>query len=502
PSRVSGGHVVTERRSLVLTPLLLPQRYEVERSALGARSVWVGEMSGQGLQVMNNNLDWHAPVFQGVEEPLTPLPDVLIEDAPSAMPFALLALRYTALDEEVRRRPQSFHVANVLEELVASRPMTLTFDPLRQSGVIGAVALEGRVEGGLNPRFSLFVRPGSRALLSVEVEEYRFDFWNARRDPRLGRPGTLMIQRIRQRPEIPPLPLAGNARRVEITFTGARNTNLAGMLILPDGDGPFPCLVLHSLDGLMPRWEPGDALAEKGWAAFTYDKRGLGQSQGEFDRGPLDLLAEDAAAAGEMLRLRPEIDPRRIVLVGFGNGGYVGALAVSMTDAYAAAVLASGAYDGALFPGLVEAQIRGVLAAYHGWGPQEQQRYLTLSVTQWRQWLFEGREEVSFLGRRASLRALRTEANADLAQILPQARAPVLLVHGEQDHWVPVEGARALAQRLQAASVEQVTLETFADLGTDLGRADVALETGRMPLWAPVVDEAVFVWLNEALTSP
>ncbi len=500
PTWAAGGHAIIERRSVVLSPSLDPLRYDVERSALGVRSVWVAERDGQAFNVLNNNLDWHAPVLASG---ISPAPEVLLEDSPSALPFALLALRYTEPGEgsieAARRAPQSLHVVNVLEDLVVSRRLTLSVDALRQSGVIGTTALDGHVEGGLNPSFVFFVRPTSRALHSVQIKDYRFDLWMALRDPRLREPGELIIQRLAERPEIPQLPPAGEAARLDITFAGARNTELAGTLILPPGEGPFPCLLLHSQDGMTPRWDPGDRFAERGWAVFSYDKRGLGSSKGEFDRGPLDLLSEDIVAAATMLRQRPEIDPQRIVFVGLSEGGRIGALAAPAADGLAAMIL-GGAHDAPIFPGLVRSQIEGALAIHYGWEPPDVQSYMALSISQWQQWLFEDQDEISLLGRRAGLRALRTKANADLATALRDRTSPVLLLHGDQDDWAPVESARALADAVGiggegSPSQDGSLLWVFEGLDAELGAP-----VGPLPkAWAPEVDEVIFAWLEQVL---
>jgi pimeloyl-ACP methyl ester carboxylesterase len=344
------------------------------------------------------------------------------------------------------------------------------------------------------------VRPASRALCSVPIEDYRFDLWMALRDPRLREPGELIIQRLAQRPEIPRLPPAGEATRLDVTFTGARNTELTGTLILPAGEEPFPALLLHSRDGVAPRWDPGDVFAERGWAVFSYDKRGLGSSKGEFERGPLDLLAEDAIAAAQMLRQRPEIDPQRIVFVGLGEGGRIGALATPATDAWAAAILGGAAHDAPLFPGLARIQVEGALATHYGWESSEVQRYIALSINQWQQWLFERQDEVSLLGRRTGLRALRTKADVDLVSALRDRQRPVLLLHGSDDHWTPQAGARALANTAGIGVEGKPTedgslLWVFEGLGADLGASDDPAAS----VWAPEVDEAVFAWLERVL---
>ena len=483
-------HPFTERRSLLVTPALNPQTYELEMSAFGTRSTWVAERGDEGMNCLNNNLAWYAPTLA---EGLSPVPEVMIESHPSALPYALLALRYASQpsDQDTPAGPLLLHALDVTEDLPASRPLTVSVAPERKGAVIGTLALEGQLDGGLNPRFTLWVRPAARALYSVEIPDFRFSPWLGLTHPSLGKPGRLVIERVSRSPELPPTPTPGVAKRLAVGFTGADKTARSGTLILPAGAGPFPCIVLHSPGGIAPRWDPGDAFAQRGWAVFCYDKRGLGESKGEFDRDLLRPLAQDALLAAAMLRQRPELDPKRIVFLGLGEGGVVGALASTSAESYSAAVLGSCASVGPLFPALATERIRRALAPLYGWDPSQTAGYEALSLGRWQEWLFQGQDEVTLLRRRGSLRSLKEHAATDLAAVLPQATAPVLLLHGGLDVWTPIEGARALQELLRAAGAANVTLQVFDNLG-----ADLRPKSGD-GVFAPEVEEAIFAWLRQ-----
>jgi pimeloyl-ACP methyl ester carboxylesterase len=484
------AYPITERRTVALTRALDPLRYDLEVSALGVRSVWSGEVREKVIDCLNNNLAWYAPVLV---EGISPAPQVMLEGSPSALPFALLALRYAQPAEGTAATPTLLRALDTLEDLPVSRALTLTVDPDRKGAVIGTLALEGQVEGGLNPRFTLWVRPGSRTLYSVEIPECRVNLWQQAGQPGLGRPGRLVIQRVSQLPEAPKPPAAGEAKRVPVEFTGADKTVRSGTLILPEGSGPFPVIVLHSAGGAVPRWDPGDAFAKRGWAVYCYDKRGLGASKGEYDRGALRALADDAALAAAMLRTRPEVDPRRIVFLGIGEGGQVGALAASLASDYAVAVLASCASVGPLFPDLAEQRILHVLAPFYGWTPAQAEAYRGLSVSRWKKWLADGKPEVALLRRRASVRPLKEWAETDLAVALGSAKVPVLLLHGGKDAWTPVDGARKLQEALAGAGAARVSLRVFDELGTDLGAGTSGAALG------PEAEQATFEWLERTL---
>lgn len=123
---------------------------------------------------------------------------------------------------------------------------------------------------------------------------------------------------------------------VSFESDGAR---LHGTLLLPGGRGPHPAVVLVHGSGeqtaaMMLR--NGSRLRAGGYAVLAYDKRGVGQSTGEYSMiGPANsermfgLLAGDALAAVDLLRARRDIDGARVGLVGISQGGWIAPLAAS-----------------------------------------------------------------------------------------------------------------------------------------------------------------------------
>ena len=481
-------YLSTERRTVVLSGGLNPLRYDLEIGALGTRSTWVAERRGEVMDCLSNNLAWYGPVLA---EDISPVPGVMLESSPSALPFALLTLRLK--DAEGVPEDLRLHCLDILEDYPTSRPLTVTVAPEGDGAVIGTVAYEGSIGGAPNQRFTMWIRPRSRLLYGVEMPDFQFGLWAQAAHSSIRGKGDLVIKRVGSLPGLPEPPEKGKATRLPLEFSGADKTRRSGTLILPPGDGPFPCLVAHSAGGVAPRWDPGDVFAERGWAVYCYDKGGVGESEGDFDRGRLTSLAGDAVAAGAMLSKRPELDPERIVFLGLGEGGQVGALAMSASDVYAAAVLGSCAAMEGLFPALARHRILHVLAPFYQWDAARTRAYEDLSIVRWQEWLYEGMDEVVLLGRRASLRSLQDLAGADLLSALSQAKAPVLLLHGEQDQWTPVDGARKLESLLQQAGADRVGLRTFTGLGADLGGDEAE------GVFAPVVEEAMFTWLEEVL---
>ena len=139
------------------------------------------------------------------------------------------------------------------------------------------------------------------------------------------------------RPQTPVPPFPYPAEDVTFRNEGAGIT-LAGILTLPEGDGPFPAVVLLTGSGAQDRDETifdhkpfavwADALTRRGVAVLRYDDRGVGGSGGGTTEDTSADFAADAAAAIAFLRTRSEIDPARIGLMGHSEGGMTAPLAV------------------------------------------------------------------------------------------------------------------------------------------------------------------------------
>jgi dienelactone hydrolase len=95
--------------------------------------------------------------------------------------------------------------------------------------------------------------------------------------------------------------------------------------------------------------ELSDALAREGYAVLRYDKRTCGKFNGCADNAhplpsadiTIDVLIDDAAAALAWLGARPEVDPKRLVVVGHSQGAvFVPALAHRVDGLVAGVMLA------------------------------------------------------------------------------------------------------------------------------------------------------------------
>ena len=143
------------------------------------------------------------------------------------------------------------------------------------------------------------------------------------------------------RPQTPQPPFPYGER--EVTFTNSVDAGtFAGTLTLPSGPGPFPAAVLISGSGIQDRDETifghkpflviADALTRRGIAVLRVDDRGAGKTRAEPSRATLALHASDVEAAVRFVRTQPEIDPKRVGLIGHSEGGILAAMVAGRSD--------------------------------------------------------------------------------------------------------------------------------------------------------------------------
>lgn len=133
----------------------------------------------------------------------------------------------------------------------------------------------------------------------------------------------------------------------EVAWRAPDGVTLAGVLLLPRSEGPFPgALIIHGSgeSDRTHRWarDHAEALARAGIVVLIPDKRGSGASGGDWRTASFETLAGDAAAGLELLAARPEVDDDAVGLVGLSQGGHIAPLAAGLSDDVAFVVDVSG----------------------------------------------------------------------------------------------------------------------------------------------------------------
>jgi pimeloyl-ACP methyl ester carboxylesterase len=122
---------------------------------------------------------------------------------------------------------------------------------------------------------------------------------------------------------------------------------------MPEGEGPFPAIIMVHGDGPVTRegypatFPPViEIFLRNGYAVFSWDKPGSGESKGKFNRkGEWDVLsrrAEILIDGIETLIEHPNIDPDQIGLWGISQAGWVMPMALDSTEDVAFMIVVSG----------------------------------------------------------------------------------------------------------------------------------------------------------------
>jgi pimeloyl-ACP methyl ester carboxylesterase len=154
-----------------------------------------------------------------------------------------------------------------------------------------------------------------------------------------------------RRPQTPARPYP--YREEPVTYdNAAAHVTLAGTLTLPSGPGPFTTVLLISGSGPQDRDETlmghhpflvlADALTRHGIAVLRVDDRGVGKSTGSFKDATSADFAADVEAGIAYLRSRPEVNGRKIGLVGHSEGGLIAPMVAARNPAVAFIVLMAG----------------------------------------------------------------------------------------------------------------------------------------------------------------
>jgi pimeloyl-ACP methyl ester carboxylesterase len=154
-----------------------------------------------------------------------------------------------------------------------------------------------------------------------------------------------------QRPQEPTPPYPYDEEEVVYENTKAR-CRLAGTLTLPREGCPCPAVLLISgggaqnRDGLILEHRPflvlADYLTRRGIAVLRVDDRGIGASTGDRSQATSEDYAQDALAGIEFLKKHPEIDPKRIGLIGHSEGSIIASLVSAQSQDIAFIVMLAG----------------------------------------------------------------------------------------------------------------------------------------------------------------
>jgi pimeloyl-ACP methyl ester carboxylesterase len=307
------------------------------------------------------------------------------------------------------------------------------------------------------------------------------------------------------------------------------DVTLAGTMFVPSGNGRHPAVLIYHGSGpeernvLMGHWFAG-----QGVACLTYDKRGVGESTGDFRKIPFMDLVSDGLAGIDLLKSRRDINAKRIGVWGLSQGGWLGPLAASRSKdiSFVIAVSGPGVSPGEQMVfyyanqlrdrGLPEDQIaaaselRRKVWRYLSTGSGYEVARQALERAQAQPWFeaiknqgdraFSASPPMSILDDEMTKSRdwFKVEMNYDPRIALRKLTVPALFLFGAADKLVPVQQSVDIIRQTLAESVHR-DFKIFVFPGADHGLRVVRPDGGRM--FAPGYLEAISEWLRVKVSS-
>lgn len=289
--------------------------------------------------------------------------------------------------------------------------------------------------------------------------------------------------------------LAGAPQEHRVAWTSDA-IELVGTLTLPEGAGPHPLAIFVPGSGCIPRdshpmKEHSRRLGQMGLAAFVFDKRGCGDSGGDWRKVGLVPLADDVRGAIGRLAEDSRIDAGRIGLMGLSQGAWVSLIAAERDKRVSWLIWLSGP---PMTPAQQGAEILRMRMEARGWNNDAIAEALELDAAVINVYRTQtGWDEVA-----AKIDAARGKPwfrDADLGlqpreswnwrwyasffdyDPIPALRTqatPLLAIYGSQDQIVPPDASRRAIDKLaESAPTARVTC-VLGGVGHDLGGTNAA----------------------------
>lgn len=253
---------------------------------------------------------------------------------------------------------------------------------------------------------------------------------------------------------------------------GEGEWKLPGTLTLPKGSGPCPAVVLvhgsgphdrdQTIGGNKVFKDLAEGLASRGIAVLRYEKRTrhyAARMAAMQDLTVQQETVEDAVKAAELLRSQPEIDPKRIFILGHSLGGYLMPRILRQAPWVAGAIILAG--NTRPLATLIVEQAEYIASLDPANEAVRRQAEKLREMAAQIQAIEEGKSDLrGALGMPASY--IRDLKGYDPAAELSRLNIPVLVLQGERDYQVTMVDFQRWKQALEGRP--QVTLKSYPKL--------------------------------------
>lgn len=294
----------------------------------------------------------------------------------------------------------------------------------------------------------------------------------------------------------------------EAVIIPAVGFNLGATITRPSANAPrMPAVILLSGSSVGDRdgfalgvptlAQLAGAIANAGFFAVRYDKRGFGQSGGRAESATIQDYAEDVRAVVRWLLQRQDIDPKRIAVVGHSEGAWVALLAAAREKRISAvASIAGPATTGAEL--VLDQQQRALdqmkITAEEREKKVALQKQIQSAVVSGKGWELVPQAE----RRAADTPWFQSLLTFDPARVIKDVKQPLFFVHGALDKQVPPAHADRLAEMARKQS-DSDAIDVVVVRGVN--HLLIPAFTGEVTEYASLTDRNVSKDVSGALTA-
>lgn len=256
---------------------------------------------------------------------------------------------------------------------------------------------------------------------------------------------------------------AQNLRQEAIYFHN-NNVKLSGNLFLPATVEKVPAVVILHGSGPDEGIEYkvyAEEFGKAGIATLVFDKRGSGNSEGDWRKRTFELMAGDATSAVEFLRSRPEISENHVGLWAISQGGWTAAYTAARSEEIAFVISVAG---NAISPARQEIWHKDKMYEALGYSEnaRDTARKFWQMIFDWLVLVDEGKFPVPTGVLESELSGVSIGMNYDSLSDWQRIKQPVLLIHGEEDKLSPAnETISRISRSLTEEGNVNVTFKVF-----------------------------------------
>ena len=220
----------------------------------------------------------------------------------------------------------------------------------------------------------------------------------------------------------------------EISFKNSKGQTLRGDLYVPEEKYKlkYPTVIVcHGITGNKDEYNKVDlaeALHNAGFIALKFDFAGRGKSEGKFEDITLSQQATEISSAIDALYSLPQVDKKKIGLVGHSFGGSAAIMATTKDSRIKSLVTIGATYD--------KTKAIKVLVDTHGFKKWKKQGFVGM-------WTNDHKENINYTFWEDVMKH-------NIRAYLKKVKIPFLVINGAKDDLIGVKQAKEIAKTANA----------------------------------------------------